>query len=160
MLVDASVMEKLEELAQEFEEEGLKLELKGLDELRATSASAHAMRKRGLTPVRRITIVTDPDLTTMLVRQIVRMGATGYTQSPCVGAGRRILSSEENPKPTAQTRTEVILAPDVCEQVLEYLRLNIMPQHQLTVCVETVEVARLTSFITIPDDDTTRHTAQ
>ncbi|MEZ6125973.1 MAG: STAS domain-containing protein [Planctomycetaceae bacterium] len=36
-LVDASVMEKLEELSHDFEQEGLKLELKGLDEMRAAS---------------------------------------------------------------------------------------------------------------------------
>ena len=76
-LVDASVMEKLEELSHDFEQEGLKLELKGLDELRAFSPSAHSTRKRGLTPVRRLTLVTDPELASKLTKEMIRMGATG-----------------------------------------------------------------------------------
>ncbi len=145
-LVDASVMEKLEELSHDFEQEGLKLELKGLDELRAFSPSAHSTRKRGLTPVRRLTLVTDPELASKLTKEMIRMGATGYTEIPCFGAGRRLVSNEDA-TPLEQIRVEVIMPTRVCDQFLEYLRVNVIPQHQLTVCVETVEVARITSFL-------------
>ncbi|HQX48375.1 MAG TPA: SulP family inorganic anion transporter [Planctomycetaceae bacterium] len=145
-LVDASVMEKLEEVSHDFEQEGLKLELRGLDELRAFSASAHATRKRGLTPVRRLTLVTNPDLAAKLIRDMVEMGATGYTEIPCFGAGRQLVNQDEL-IPQAQTRVEVIMPIDICEKVIDYLRTSIVPQNQLTVCVETVEVARITSFI-------------
>ncbi len=150
-LVDASVMEKLEEMTREFEQEGLKLELKGLDELRPLSSNAHAARKRGLTPVRRLTLVTDPELATSLVKEIVQMGATGYTEIPCFGLGRRSVDNEDL-TPHAQVRVEVILPHDICERVLEYLRGQIMPLHQITVCVETVEVARITSFVGSTED--------
>ena len=145
-LVDASVMEKLEELSHDFEQEGLKLELKGLDDLRAFSPSAHSTRKRGLTPARRLTLVTDPVLAAKLTKEIIRMGATGYTETPCFGAGRRLVSTEDA-TPLEQIRVEVIMPTKVCDQVLDYLRVNVIPQHQLTVCVETVEVPRLTSFM-------------
>ena len=150
-LVDASVMEKLEEMTREFEQEGLKLELKGLDELRPLSSNAHAARKRGLTPVRRLTVVTDPELATSLVKEIVQMGATGYTEIPCFGLGRRSVDNEDL-TPHAQVRVEIILPHDVCERVLEYLRSQIMPLHQITACVETVEVARITSFVGSTED--------
>ncbi len=144
-LVDASVMEKLEEMQQDFEQEGLRLELRGLEDLRAFSASSHSARKKELTPIRRLTIVTDPLLTPKLIAEMTRMGITGYTETPCFGMGRRQLDAGEA-TPTAQVRLEVILMPDVCREVLEYLRTSIMPLHQMTACVETVEVVRVTSF--------------
>jgi MFS superfamily sulfate permease-like transporter len=145
-LVDASVMEKLEELSQDFEQEGLRLELKGLDELRAFSPNAHSTRKRGLTPVKRLTLVTDPELASKLTKEMIRMGATGYTEMPCFGAGRRLVSTEDA-TPLEQIRVEVILPTNVCDEVLDYLRVHVFPLHQVTVCVETVEVPRITSFI-------------
>lgn len=145
-LIDASVMEKLEELVHDFEQVGLKLELKGLDELRALSPNVHSARVRGLSPVRRMTLVTDPELAAKLAKEFVQMGATGYTETPCFGVGRRHIDSDVI-VPLAQTRLEVILPFETCEHVVEYLRTNIMPLHHLTVCVETVEVARITSFV-------------
>jgi MFS superfamily sulfate permease-like transporter len=157
-MVDASVMEKLEELVHDFEQSGLKLELKGLDDLRAMSPNAHAARIRGLTPVRRMTLITDPDLATRLIREIIQMGATGYTETPCFGIGRRHLDS--NTAPDAQSRVEIIMPYEVCEQVLEYLRAEIMSIHHITVCVETVEVARLASFVGTTAPAASRHSAQ
>jgi len=145
-LIDASVMEKLEELVHEFEQEGLRLELKGLDELRALSPNVHSARIRGLTPVRRMTLVTDPELAGRLAWEFVQMGATGYTETPCFGIGRRHVDADDI-VPQSQTRLEVILPFETCEHIVEYLRINIMPLHHITVCIETVEVARITSFV-------------
>ena len=145
-LVDASVMEKLEELVHDFEQVGLKLELKGLDELRALSPNIHSARIRGLTPVRRMTLVTDPELAARLAKEFVQMGATGYTETPCFGVGRRHVDADVI-TPQAQTRLEIILPFETCEHVVEYLRMNIMPLNHVTVCIETVEVARITSFV-------------
>lgn len=145
-LVDASVMEKLEELGHDFEQAGLKLELKGLDELRPVSSNVHSARRKGLTPVRRMTLITNPDLASKLMKEILDMGATGYTETPCFGVGRRHIESNVL-KPLDQTRLEIIMPFETCEQVIEYLRVNIMPLQHVTVCVETVEVARITSFV-------------
>ena len=70
----------------------------------------------------------------------------GYTETPCFGAGRRLVSTEDA-TPLEQIRLEVIMPTKVCDQFLDYLRVNVIPQHQLTVCVETVEVPRITSFM-------------
>ena len=145
-LVDASVMEKLQELTHDFEQAGLVLELKGLDELRSLSSNVHSARVRGLTPVRRMTMITDPDLASKLTKEVVLMGATGYTETPCFGVGRRHVDSDVV-TPIEQIRIEVILPFEICEKVLEYLRGSVMPLHHITVCVETVEVARITSFV-------------
>jgi MFS superfamily sulfate permease-like transporter len=145
-LVDASVMEKLEEMVHDFDQEGLRLELRGLDELRAMSTSVHAARKRGLSHARRLTLVADPELAIILSREIVHMGATGFTETPGFGVGRRQVNSDDL-TPRKQTRVEFILPFDTCERVVEYLRTNVMPNQHITVCVETVEVARITSFV-------------
>ena len=145
-LVDASVMEKLDELKQDFDQEGLRLELRGLDELRPLSASTHAARKKGLTPVRRMTLVTNPALAATLTKEIIGMGATGYTETRCFGVGRRHLEIADA-TPLEQVRLEIILPLDVCERVLEHLRRNVLPAHHITACVETVEVVSGTSFV-------------
>ena len=145
-LVDASVMEKLDELKQDFDQEGLRLELRGLDELRPLSASTHAARKKGLTPVRRMTLVTNPALAATLTKEIIGMGATGYTETRCFGVGRRHLEIADA-TPLEQVRLEIILPLDVCERVLEHLRRNVLPAHHITACVETVEVVSGNSFV-------------
>jgi len=45
-LVDHSVMEKLEEMKQDFEQEGLSFEIRGLDSLKPLSKDHHSARKR------------------------------------------------------------------------------------------------------------------
>jgi MFS superfamily sulfate permease-like transporter len=153
-MVDASVMEKLQELQSEFEEEGLRLELRGLDDLRPASSSAHAARRRGLTPVRRLTVVVDETLAPELVTTLVSMGISGYTEIPCRGSGRTGLKTPKLP-PTQCSRIEIIAVPDLCDHIVDYLRASVMPKHQITMCVETVEVARMTAFA--PEPQTVTH---
>ena len=142
-MVDASVMEKLEELQSEFEEEGLKLELRGLDDLRPVAGSAHSARLKGLTPIRRITIVAASELTPELIQHLTQLGISGYTEIPCRGSGRANLHS---PPLENLSRIEVLATPDLCNLIVDYLRNSIMPNHHITMCVETVEVSRMTAF--------------
>jgi MFS superfamily sulfate permease-like transporter len=154
-MVDASVMEKLEELQSEFEEEGLRLELRGLDELRPCSTSTHAARRRGLTPVQRLTIVVEETLAPELIATMVRMGISGYTETPCHGSGRTGIKNSELP-PARCSRIEVIAVPELCGQIIDVLRTTVIPKHHITVCVETVEVLRMTAFAPEPQTTTAR----
>jgi MFS superfamily sulfate permease-like transporter len=154
-MVDASVMEKLEELQSEFVEEGLRLELRGLDDLRPFSASAHAARRRGLTPVRRLTIVVEETFAPELLASLVRLGISGYTEIPCRGSGRTGLKDSALP-PVHCTQIEVIAVPELCDQIVDFLRTTVIPKHHLTVCVETVEVIRMTAFAAEPQTTTAK----
>jgi MFS superfamily sulfate permease-like transporter len=144
-LVDHSVMDKLVAMQREFAQEGLSLSITGLDAHQQLSRHERAARKRGLTKIRRLTIVTDAVHEQWLEREFVKCGASGYTVIPCLGAGLRQLAGNETVQ-NAQVRIEVIVPNEVCERILDFLRREIQPEHRMTACVEVVEVLRIGQF--------------
>ena len=144
-LVDHSVMEKLEEMQRDFEQEGLTFEVRGLDTLQPLSLDSHATRKRGLASIRRVTLMASRSLRDELLSEIQKCGITGYTVTTCTGAGRRNLASESVPE-NEHIRIEVIATEDVCDAIVDYLRRDILPEHHVTACVETVDVVRVGQF--------------
>ncbi|MBN8628475.1 MAG: SulP family inorganic anion transporter [Planctomycetes bacterium] len=144
-LVDSSVMEKLHELQREFEQEGLSLQIVGLDMHRQASEHEFAARKRSLKSLRRLTVVADDSLQDRLVGEFVKLGASGYTLSPCVGAGRRRIASGESPN-RELVRIEVVAPGPVAESLLDFLRRDIMAEHAVTACLETVDVINPDQF--------------
>jgi MFS superfamily sulfate permease-like transporter len=144
-LVDSSVMEKLHQLQSDFEKDNLRLEIVGLDVHRQFSSHPFATRSLSLQRIRRLTIVADAALEQQLIDELIRAGATGYTSIPCHGAGRRGLSENGHP-PNDQVRLEVVAQAPVCDRLLAYLRKEVMPNHPVTACVETVKVFRPEDF--------------
>jgi len=139
-IVDHNVMTKLHELQRDFEQDGLELTIRGLEDHRTTSEHAFATRKRGLADLRRVTIVAGESLRDRLIGEVIRLGVSGYTLIPCLGVGRRGLAAGTAPENAPQIRIEIILPPEQSEQLLGYLRREILPLHRVTACVETVEV--------------------
>ncbi|MCA9213132.1 MAG: SulP family inorganic anion transporter [Planctomycetales bacterium] len=144
-LVDHSVMEKFEEMERDFEQEGLRFEVRGLDSLQPLANDAHAARKRGLASIRRLIIVADKELEDWLEREFVACGSSGFTVMPCSGAGRRGIRDGQINK-TPQIRIEVVVPFDVCNRILDFLRRDILPDHRVTACVETVDVVHIGHF--------------
>ena len=144
-LVDHSVMEKLHELERDFETNGVKLEVCGLEGHKQLSGHELAARKRGLTQLRRVTIVASDGLEETLVGKMMELGASGYTAIPCHGVGRTSLV-EGNDGSNSQVRLEAVVTREVAERVLDYLRMDVLPSHRATVCMETVEVLRQNDF--------------
>lgn len=149
-LVDHSVMGKLQEMQQDFEQEGLTFEVQGLDSLRPLTSDPHAARKRGLVSMRRVTVTASEAIETDLVRQFVAAGATGYTAMPCHGAGRKDLQLGNLSKQD-QVRLEVIVTPEVCDELMRILRRDFHESHAITVCVETVDVISPQAFAPEPE---------
>ncbi|MCA9071819.1 MAG: SulP family inorganic anion transporter, partial [Planctomycetaceae bacterium] len=146
-LIDHTVMDKLHEMEQQFEQEGLKLEIIGLDDVHIPLAEhQHAARKKGLSKMRRIVVIAEESLEVQLEREMIGLGASGFTAIPCRGAGRRHLS-EGKFEHESQVRIEVIVPHDVGEKILSYLRAEILPLYHVTACVETVEAIRPDQFI-------------
>lgn len=144
-LVDSSVMEKLNDMQRDFEQEGLSLTISGLDMHRQLSLHEFAARKRSLKALRRLTIVADSQLQERLVGDFIRLGASGYTLIPCQGAGRRVIAAQGDPSDSL-VRIEVVVPHLVCDALLDYLRRDILKDHHVTACVETVDVVKPDQF--------------
>ena len=149
-LVDHSVMEKLHEMQRDFEQEGLTLDIIGLDAHVPLAAHEHSTRKRGLVKMQRIVVVADEALEERLANEFVDRGASGFTVLPCHGAGRRNLMSGNPSGP--QIRMEVIVPPAICDDILTFLRRSVMPDHHITASVERVDVVRAEQFIPVAAD--------
>ncbi len=144
-LVDHTVMEKLHEMQIDFEQEGLELEIQGLESHKQMSAHPLGARRKGMTRLRRLTVVTDQAIEQRLVAQLRALGATGYTSMDCRGLGRSGLASPDA-QPIAQVRLEVIAKSSVIERIIEFAENHISADTHCTLCVETVEVNRHAAF--------------
>jgi MFS superfamily sulfate permease-like transporter len=149
-LVDHSVMDKLHEMEGDFEQQGLTFRVVGLDSHQPLAEHAHAARRKGLCTVQRLTVVTDPDIETMIETEFLRLGASGFTAIACVGVGRSDSSSFASFEPRPQVRMEVIAPKLLCDALIDYLRRDVMPRHRLTFAVESVQVSRLDAFTPTP----------
>lgn len=144
-LVDHSVMEKLEEMERDFEQEGLTFDVRGLETMQPLADNPHAARKGGLATMRRLTVVADVSIEQWLEEHFVELGATGFTSQPCSGSGRRELEGGVATS-NSKVRIEVVMSLATCEAVLGFLRGDVLLQHQVTACVETVDVVRRDHF--------------
>ena len=151
-LVDHSVMDKLEELENDFHQQGLVLRVVGLEAHQPMANHAHAARRKGLGTARRLTVVAEASLESKLTSKFIALGATGFTAIPCYGMGRQQIE-QQNSETTPQVRIEVVATVPVCEQMSEFLKREIQPHYHLTVCVETVQVPRLDAFVRIPNSE-------
>jgi MFS superfamily sulfate permease-like transporter len=145
-LVDHSVMERLEELREEFHHDGLSLSIVGLEDHAQFSRHSLATRRRTMSRLRRVTIVTEPELEEMLAKRFIELGASGYTAIPCRGAGRRGSEDPSGSHGKEQVRIEVVVPESVMERILSYLHQDILPKQRATVTVETVETLRPDRF--------------
>ncbi len=149
-LVDHSVMAKLEEMESDFEQEGLKFEVRGLESLMPLADNAHAARKGGLTTVRRLTVVAEARLEDWLLDNFVELGATGYTSLPCSGAGRSTIRGDRSAS-SPMVRIEIVTPHATAERILTFIRTKVLSEHAVTACVETVDVVRRDHFSEAPD---------
>jgi len=143
--VDHSVMGKLGAMQQDFAQEGLSLEIEGLERHQQLSQHEFAARKGGLGRARRLTVITDEAHEQWLEEEFVKRGASGYTAISCRGAGRRNLVGNDRAG-TPQIRIEVIVSAEACDRILTFFRRETRPEHRMTVCVETVDVLSIEQF--------------
>jgi MFS superfamily sulfate permease-like transporter len=141
-VVDHSVMSKLHELALDFEQAGLRLDVVGLESHRQSSAHPHATRRRVTVQMRRITVVAPAAMEESLVAMIRGQGASGYTAVPCHGGGRR--ESPQGGRPLV--RLETIAAAEVAGLILDTLREPRFSEERMTAWIEPVDVLRLEQF--------------
>lgn len=144
-LVDCSVMEKLDQLRSDFELEGLKLEVVGLDTMRQLSDHQFATRRAGLATLRRLTVVVPAVDEDRVIEELLPRGVSGFTTTPCRGAGRHALA-EGLSAVLPMSRIEIIASEEVCRALLNFVESELRPGCPLTACLETVQVARAVDF--------------
>lgn len=144
-LVDHSVMEKLHELEADFAQDGLKLEVIGLDGHRQLSDHKFSARRRAMAQLRRITTVTDAALEEVLVKRLIELGASGYTAMSCHGVGRRGLGESTNGQ-EQQVRVEVVVPEEVAFRIVDFVRHDFLRSNRATVVVEIVDAVKADQF--------------
>jgi MFS superfamily sulfate permease-like transporter len=156
-LVDHSVMEKLHEMQRDFAQEGLVLEIVGLDSHQPVADHEFSARRRSYVTLRRLTIVAEELLEERLEELVVDAGATGYTAIPCHGAGRRTLVTGEITPRVACTRLEIVAPADVCDRVVAALRDIAFDEQRITVCLESVDVPQREKFLPLNPKTSSRN---
>jgi nitrogen regulatory protein P-II len=99
-----------------------------------------------LIEIRRVTVVADVVLETMLLEEFTGLGAKGYTCMDCHGKGRHNVVEGVDPFTAALVRIELLVQPDVAQKIIDYLRRAVFTSYACTACVETVEVASSHTF--------------
>jgi nitrogen regulatory protein PII len=145
-LVDHSVLEKLEEMRELFELEGLGFEVRGLESLVPMSDNELASRKRSLSQVKRLTIMASSAVAEHLVDEFVELGVTSYTISECKGGGRQSVDGPLLRRQRA-VRLEVLVPTAQAAGLIEFLRVEVLPKFSVTICLETVEVLQRVELV-------------
>lgn len=144
-LVDHSVMEKLEEVERDFEMEGLSFEIRGLDNLQPLADSAHSARKRGLPQMHHMTIVAEAEIEQWLEEKFIELGASGFTSLLCSGANRHDIETGARHS-GSKVRIELVVPEATYENILAFLRQDVIPEHHIVMYMEQVGVLRTELF--------------
>jgi MFS superfamily sulfate permease-like transporter len=148
-LVDHSVMEKLHELESDFADANLELTIVGLDEHQNLSDHKFAARKRSMEKLRRITVIVPDEVSGTVCRQVLDIGATGYTTTIVYGVGRHQMHESNGRLPEARemVKIEVIVPKQLGEEIFDYCRNEIAPNYPHSVCTEQIDVLKKEAFV-------------
>ncbi len=92
-----------------------------------------------------LTIITEAALEQILVQELERLGAQGYTVSDARGKGRRGVRSSAWP-PSSNIRIEVVCDEVTATAIAEYLRRHYYDDYAMVLFVSDVEVLRPEKF--------------
>jgi len=70
----------------------------------------------------------------------------GYTSLLCSDAGRSTLRNERSAA-SPMVRIEIVTPRATSEKLLSFLRMDVLPEHAVTACVEDVGVVRRDHFL-------------
>ncbi len=132
--VDHTVMEKLHELQEDFDHEGLKLDVVGLDSHKQMSGSSLAARKqRGVPLMHRLTFTMPADLEPAIAAILGHAELEDSVKS----AWKSLLS---NSSISNLCRIEVLVAREKSQRLIESVRRELPQLKEMTMLLETVGV--------------------
>ena len=97
------------------------------------------------TTLKLVTIVTERILEDRLLRQLVELGAKGYTLSQATGKGSRGVRASEWEGP--DSRIESLVSEEVAEDIVDYIAENFFEHYAIIVYVQDAEVVRGNKYI-------------
>jgi MFS superfamily sulfate permease-like transporter len=137
--VDHSVMEKLHAMQHDFEDEGLRLEITGLDEHRPNSAHAGAGRKRVSPRMRRISVTLEGGLEQEIAGKMFDLGAVHCVALPCETL-RRTTTLDDRLGSRSLVRLEILALLDSSAAMVQVLKRDVVQPGLGIICCEVVEV--------------------
>jgi MFS superfamily sulfate permease-like transporter len=114
-LVDHSVMEKLHEMEQDFDQAGLRFEVVGLEGHQQLSNHPLAARKKGPATLRCLVIIAEAELEERLVSELLQHGIRQFVTGPCQA------SMEQHAPASPHVRVEIIAPRAVSDQLIARL---------------------------------------
>lgn len=134
-LVDHSVMEKLHEVAMDFELAGRRLEIAGLDSHRGISSHPRAARKRAALAQRRVCVVAGTGASERLAAGLRDWGAPSGTVVPCTRVSA-------DGRTEAAVRIEVVASAEVAARILDGLQSGADGLGGVEITVEHIDSIR------------------
>jgi MFS superfamily sulfate permease-like transporter len=138
-LVDRSVMANLQELQRDFEQQGLKLEVTGLDWHRPLADHEAAARKRTTPTVRRVTLLIDERAQACLEQRLAYGGAISFHSAAHYGSLLPQLDDDEHSMPR-QVCVDAIVSNTAWGELQAFIRSEIAPYYPVRIFVEVMEV--------------------
>ncbi|MEX0936874.1 MAG: SulP family inorganic anion transporter [Pirellulales bacterium] len=144
-LVDHSVMSNLLEMQRDFEQQGLRLEITGLDSHRALANHDSAARKRGAPTIHRLFLVAESNLQTRIENGLLARGAMAVYSVPCAGSPSET-GADGNGYDAALVSIHGLVPNSSYDDVLTFLRDEIATTSPVKATVEVVPVVELREF--------------
>jgi MFS superfamily sulfate permease-like transporter len=135
-LVDHSVMEKLHEMEQDFDQAGLRFEVVGLEGHQQLSNHPLAARKKGPSMLRRLVIIAEHSLEELLVSELLQHGVRQIAISPCQ------VSMEPHASTSPHVRIEIIAPRTMSDRLVARLHAAVQPRTTLSVISDDVTFER------------------
>jgi hypothetical protein len=142
-IVDSSVMEKLHEMRETFQQEGLELRVVGLEDHNAMADHQMATRLGGLVRMRRLTVLVETGLRDRVEGICLAQPLVSFATQEC--AGRSALGSAKaidshSIATSSYLRTEVFADGITCERIIAQIRSDFSPADAITVYSEPIDM--------------------
>ena len=98
-----------------------------------------------LKTAQRVTIIADALLEEIIIGELGKLGARGFSIMDCRGSGEHEIVQDLATIPS-RIRIETIVQPAVAEAIMTFLESPHLAQRALTGCVDTVQVSALDRF--------------
>ncbi|MBS0266980.1 MAG: hypothetical protein JSS02_33950 [Planctomycetes bacterium] len=92
-----------------------------------------------LVPAKRVTIFADRLLEDVVLQQLEKLGATGFTCTDCRGAGTHRVVQDLSVI-AHRVRIETIVTAEIAGAIIDFIESPVFSARAFTACVETVEI--------------------